>query len=138
MWTKIIAGAIGVAALGGATVAMAQEADPEWLRGPVAVIEDLVTDGTITRDQADTIVDTFRARRQAMGTRHEEMHEFWSDGVLTAEEITRLEVPNPFTAEGGPFAEALSDGQITRDEFDTIKLVLKPLRGHHRDHRPGV
>ncbi|MEN8041351.1 MAG: hypothetical protein ABFR95_07600 [Actinomycetota bacterium] len=101
------------------------------------VLGDLVEDGTLTEDQAAAVKDAmadkaeelrdkfadFKDRREDRMERRREMHEkfleWLSDGVITADELSELDVDLPIH-EDGPLAEALEDGQITQEEWDAI------------------
>jgi hypothetical protein len=132
MRTKIAALVVGGVLLGGAAVANAQEQTTTTTtatvgsghhRGELAetVLADLVADGTITQVQADAIVAAFEAQRAEMQENRTLLEGFWEDDVLTAEEIAQLNEPNRFTATDSPFAEALADGELTRDEVEAIR-----------------
>lgn len=132
MRNKIAAVVVGGMLIGGAAVASAQEeattsttATVGWghHRGDVAetVLAELVADGTITQDQADAIVAAFEAKRSDMQENRTLLEGFWEDDVLSSEEIAQLNEPNRFTAIDSPFAEALTDGELTRDEADAIR-----------------
>ncbi len=144
MRTKIAAVLISTVVLGGGAVAYAQETpEPsagespngpriEWVRNHAGeilqeVLDDLVADGVITEDQADAIVAALQAKRDEMREGVELFRSFWEDGVLTAEEIAQLPTPNPFVDPQGELAEALADGELTREEWEAIR---GPGRGH--------
>ena len=92
--------AVGVFVLGGATIAVAQtEEGEEPPFGPVGsaiqeVLDELVADGSngFTQSDADLVVEALTEKREAMRAErealHEQMEEFWSDGQLTADEIS--------------------------------------------------
>lgn len=149
MRNKIAIVALAATLIGGAAVAVAQEsetpdttetpvAEPGWgrhHRGAIAarVLEDLVTEGVITQDQADSITSAFQERRDEFAAARELMHSFWEDGVLTAEEIAQLPEMTRFTDPDAPFAEALADGQLTREEVEAIREARKTHRQELRD-----
>lgn len=126
---------VGALVVGGSAIASAQTADPATdpatdRPGIVSqVLDELVTDGVITEDQAAAIVTALdearqerRAERQA---RREQLRSFWEDGVLTADEIAQLPEPNPFSDPDGPFAAYLDDGQLTTDEVRQVREARK-------------
>jgi hypothetical protein len=139
MKKTILAAAVGVMVLAGATVAFAQtdesttstttvtDATEGRLFGGYAdVLDGLVTDGTITQDQADAIVAAFQEHHAAMRAQRDAvraaMEEAWSDGVLTEDELTAL--PNGgsrLTDPDGPLAEYWEDGQLTREELEEAR-----------------
>ena len=100
-----------------------------------SVLADLIEDGTITQTQADAIIAAVEERRSAARATREEfkalLDAFWDDGVLTADEIAQLPNADRITAADGPFSEALSDGQITKDEIRELKGRGSGRRGHH-------
>ena len=104
------------------------------------VLSDLVSKGTITQDQSDAITAGLEAKRtEAQAARDEarqqaqetraQLESFWADGVLTVDEIQQLPNADWILSPDSPFADALADGQITKDEMQ----ALRPLgrRGHH-------
>ncbi|WP_420612958.1 hypothetical protein [Candidatus Spongiisocius sp.] len=106
------------------------------------VLADLVEDGTITQIQADAIIAAVEERRSAARAAREEfkalLDAFWDDGVLTADEIAQLPNADRITAADGPFSDALSDGQITKEEMEEINGRVPDRRGHHgRGHHGG-
>lgn len=89
------------------------------------VLADLVSDGTIDQGQADAITEALAAKAEAFRTERSELREmiqgFLDDGVITADELSQLPDDHPFNDPDGPFADALSDGQLTRDELAEIR-----------------
>jgi len=141
--TLLVMSIIGLT-LVGASVAMAQTEEgnePPFGGvggGIVEVLDDLVSDGTLTQDQADAVVDAleerraeFRAEREAV---REAMQEAWSDDVLTEDELASLpERAAERIGPDGPLADYWDDGQLTRDELDEAHAGLGAFhRGHHR------
>jgi hypothetical protein len=90
------------------------------------VLDGLVTDGTLTQEQADAVVAAFQEHHAAMHAQRDAvraaMEEAWSDGVLTEDELTVL--PNGgsrLTDPDGPLAEYWEDGQLTREELEEAR-----------------
>lgn len=106
---------------------------------PPGVIEEtldqLVTDGVITQEQADQVAD---ALADALIKSHPFRHglglgarlgALLDDGVITAEELAQLPEDHPFKDPDGPLAEALEDGQITAAELrDAYQAGGRPHR----------
>ena len=152
MRKTILAVLVGVMVLAGATVAFAQTDDPTTttttqddstgrLFGRHAdVLAGLVTDGTLTQEQADAVVAAFQEHRSAMRANRdavrEAMQQAWSDGVLTEDELSAL--PNGgsrLTDPDGPLAEYWEDGQLTQEELDEARS--EGLIGGGGRHGPG-
>ena len=99
------------------------------------VLDELVEDGTITRQQADAILAAVEEKRSAARATRQEMKalldSFWDDGVLTADEVAQLPNADRITDAGGPLADALADGQITKEEMEELKGRFPGRRGHH-------
>lgn len=97
--------------------------------GPGALLEevlaDLVADGTISQEQADAITDALGAKAEELKAEKEELREliagFLEDDVITADELAQLPEDHIFNDPDGPFAEALADGELTKDEIASIK-----------------
>lgn len=135
----------GALITGGALVATAQtdDADTTDPKPPVVEMErgerissffgEMVAEGVISQDQADTMLAELESRHQDRVAEREErraaFESAWEDDVLTRAELEELGADR-ILAEDGPFAEALGDDQITRDEFDAIHAELGPR--HHR------
>ena len=148
---------IGAAALvlGVAAAAWAQAGSEEALEengdadrehpagvGLGSVLADLVGDGTITQEQADAIIAAVEEKRSAARAAFQEMKglldSFWDDGVLTAEEIAQLPNAHRITDTDGPLADALTDGQITKEEMEEIRGRIPERRGHHGGPGKGL
>ena len=105
------------------------------------VLADLVEDGKISQEQSEAITAALAERRsQALEEAKaalDQLKAFWEDDVLTADEISRLPRSDRITDAEGPFADALEDGQITREELDEIRS--EHSHGHRRfgHHRRG-
>jgi hypothetical protein len=113
---------------------IAQLNEPNRFTETDSPFTEALADGELTRDEVEAIRDEQRAH-------HEEVRDlvdgFLDDGVLTSDEIAQLPEPHPFT-DDGPFADELSDGQLTEDELD----AARPRRGGgggfgHRGEGPG-
>ena len=140
----------GALIAGGAMVATAQtdQADSAATDAPTvqmnrgerisSFFDEMVDQGVISQDQADSMLSELEARREARVAEREERREAfesaWEDDVLTVEELEELGADR-ILAEDGPFAEALEDGQITRDEFEEVRAEFGPRR--HRGHGRG-
>lgn len=155
--------AIALAALlmigGGSLVAVAQATDTtDATTGPStpngkemgdpfsAVVDDLVSQGVITADQAAAITDALQAKRRELAEdrqrrlqeRRDELSQirgFLDDDVITSDELAQLPDDSPLRDPNGPLADALQDGQITRQELQDARIFL---RGFRRGHRLGL
>lgn len=128
MRKAILAAVTAALVLGGSLVVMAQAdvAGTDDERGPIGsaideVLDDLVADDTLTRAQADAVIEAldarraeFRAEREQM---REQMEEFWADDQLTQEEIDQL----PDWHHWSQMTDLLEDGVITRDELGGMR-----------------
>lgn len=98
------------------------------------VLADLVDEGTITEEQAGAITTALAEKRsralEEAKAALDQLKAFWEDDVLTADEISRLPFADRVADGDGPFAEALQDGQITKEELDEIRS--EPSPGHRR------
>ena len=135
----------------GASVAVAQTDDAaDTPVGRVGgfiteVLDGLVTDGTITQDQADAVVTALEDRRSEFQAQREELRaawdEAWSDDVLTEDEAAALADSTRFgdrlVDPEGPLAEYWADGQLTRDELESARGEFGLGRGGHRHGPPG-
>ena len=137
---------LGVAAAAWAQTGAEESADENgesdksaWDRpasvGLASVLEDLVGDGTITRQQADAIITAVEEKRSAARATRQEVKallaSFWDDGVLTADEIAQLPNADRITAADGPLADALADGQVTREGVKEIRGDFTVRLGHY-------
>lgn len=125
------------AAVAGPNVAMAQEDDGQDREessdgahhrdGAILeeVLDDLVSSGTISQDQADAIKDALVEKAEEVKTERQELRDlisgFLEDGVITADELAQLPNDHPFNNEDGRFAEALEDGELTRQEIAEVR-----------------
>lgn len=107
-----------------------------------SVLAELVEDGTITQEQADAIIAAVEEKRSAARAAFQEMKglldSFWDDGMLTAEEIAQLPNAHQITGADGPLADALTDGQITKEEMKEIRGRIPERRGHHGGPGKGL
>lgn len=139
----------GALIAGGAMVATAQTDSDDGAESDAPVVQmnrgerissfldDMVAQGVIDQDQADTMLAELEARREARVAERQERREAfesaWEDDVLTVAELEELGADR-ILDEDGPFAEALEDGEITRDEFQEVRSEFGPRR--HRG--PGL
>lgn len=139
----LVMGAFVATALGDAP-ASAQEVDTATTdverTGPlVEVLDGLVADDVLTRDQADEVEARLRAaheewreeRRERRDERRADrqlIREFLEDDVIDSDELAQLGDDHPFNDPDGPFADAVADGELTREE-------LAELRDAHREAR---
>lgn len=83
------------------------------------VLDELVGDGTITQDQADSIVEAAQDKAEELKAERLELRmllsEFLEDGVITEEEASEL--PDEHWIFGDAFQEAWEDGELTREEI---------------------
>ena len=91
------------------------------------VLSDLVSNGVITQEQSDAITQALTAkaeeRRAEFEAERERLQEMWTqirgfleDDVITSDEIAQLPADNPFTN----LQDILADGEITRDELESV------------------
>jgi hypothetical protein len=92
------------------------------------VLGTLVAEGTITQGQAEAVKEALQAkgeelkaereaRRAERRADREQIREFLDDGVIDAGELAQLGDGHPFNDPDGPLADALDDGELTRDEL---------------------
>jgi hypothetical protein len=113
------------------------------MAGPLEeVLDGLVADGTLSQAQADEVESRLRAaheersevrmeRREERRADRQQIREFLEDDVIDGDELAQLGDDHPFNDPDGPFADAASDGQITREE-------LRELRDAHRAEREAA
>jgi hypothetical protein len=142
---KTIFAVAALLVIGIGTVAMAsggEESEQEETNDDRAgiveqVLTDLVTDGTITQDQSDAILEALEEKKEEIVEQREEAKEllksFWEDEVLTQEEIEQLPFADGLLRLEG-VSEALEDGQLTKEE---IKELRSKKRGHGRLRAAG-
>jgi hypothetical protein len=138
-----------VLVMAGASVAVAQTEDgadtPLGRAGTFIgeVLDSLVSDGTLTQDQADAVSDAVQTAHEERWAAAEErraaVEEAWSDDVLTEEEAATLSDDGhmgQLLDPDGPLAEYWEDGRLTRDELDEAREagVLGFGPGGHRGH----
>jgi polyhydroxyalkanoate synthesis regulator phasin len=126
--------------------------DPNGLKaGRVGMLEevlaDLVSQGVITQEQSDAIVDALGAKaeeyRADMEAQREQMQQHWEliqgfleDGVITQEEINQLPADSALREAFNSIAE---DGQITVDQLRQLRPGFGPGFGPGRGHHgPGM
>ncbi len=97
----------------------------------------LVEDGTITQEQSDAIVSSLEAlhaeRLEERKAMWEQLEAFWEDGVLTSDEIDQLPHADRLKDPEGPLADALEDGELTKEELRGIGGNGKGF-GHWKRH----
>lgn len=137
--------AAAVLVIGGALGAIAQtdEAETDTAVTDVApfahggerltgLLDEMVTDGVITSEQAVSITEWLETKRAEMRAERETLREAfqqaWSDGVLTEDEAAQF----PFSERLGAIEELWADGQVTQEEWDAFHDDF-PRRGlRHR------
>ncbi|MEZ5175473.1 MAG: hypothetical protein R2823_04625 [Acidimicrobiia bacterium] len=129
-----------------------EQADrPDFVPPLEQALSDLVDDGTITQAQADTILETVKAKREELREKrpgwvdhrrrhmrrhlHRQIADLLEDGVISADEIADLPERHPFRNEDGPFAELLEDGQITQAEWDAF---IAQRKAEHEDRKASA
>ena len=85
------------------------------------VLADLVDDETISQEQADAILAAVGTKAEELKAQREANREliegFLDDDVITSNELAQLPDDHPFNDPEGPFADAVSDGELTREEI---------------------
>lgn len=108
------------------------------------VVDGLVADGTLTEDQADPVKDAFTAKyqelteeREARRAERQETRElikgFLEDDVIDADELAQLPDDHRWFDDDGALADALDDGELTKDE---LREAI-PGHTHRHSHRGG-
>lgn len=141
VWAAFAAGALLVGAgfvtsiVSAPATASAQESEPTEDEGFIPrafsfleeVLDELVGDGEITQDQADTISEAVEDKAAEIKEELEEVRELLKglldDGVLTQDEASQL--PDDHWVFGDAFDEAWEDGELTTEE-------LREARPHPR------
>lgn len=108
------------------------------------VWEQLIADGVVTAEQAETIQQAFAEKRAELreqfdgfrggrhfGHRFDDIRALLEDGVIDADELAELGEDHPLNDPDGPFADLTEDGQITQEE-------LEELRGTFGSRGPGA
>ena len=102
----------------------------EFLSG---VLSDLVSDGTLSQEDADAVVDAVETEAAAMQAEREALREAieaaLEDGVLTEVEASVLPDDHKWLSED--FDEAWADGELTTEEI----RELSPQRGRNHFKR---
>ena len=144
---KIVIPVVAVLVLGVATIAWARaghhgsEHRSRYERAGLLeqVLEDLVEGETITQEQSDAIVAALEEKRaevlEARRTARAHLESFLEDDVLTSEEIAELPFAARLTDPDGPFAGALEDGQITKEELEDVRSEHGKCYGGGGRHR---
>lgn len=127
MRKAILATATAALVLGGSLVVLAQTTETTDVdeRGPGsvigAVLDELVADDTLTRAQADAVIERLEVKRTEFREERlelrEQMQEFWADDQLTQEEIDQL----PEGHRWSEMTDLLEDGVVTRDELREMR-----------------
>jgi hypothetical protein len=154
----LVAGALGATAVIGGQ-ATAQESDDaptdeqaRPYRGALLqeTLDELVTDGTITQDQADAIIDAIGAKREEYRDELQQWREehgdgfregrrrgfflgrYLDDGVIDADELAEIMAALPddhwLKDPDGPAAPFLEDDELTLDELRQLHDDLHELR----------
>lgn len=129
---------------------VAGDQDPFRLRGVgllEEVLADLVSQGVITQEQSDAIVEAMTAKadeyRAEMEAQRDQMRQNWEliegfmeDGVITQDEVNQLPEGSHFRQMFNSIAE---DGQLNVDELGGLGPGFGPGFGHGRGHHgPGM
>jgi hypothetical protein len=154
---SLLVGAVFTATVVSGGPAAAQEGEentetvaPPPRRGALleSVLDDLVTQLTITEAQADAVQEAVAARIEELreehpgagngfrrGVRGGFIRGLLEDGVISADELAELPDGNPLTDPDGPAASYLDDGQITEEEWQQLREELREAR---RAGRPAT
>lgn len=108
------------------------------------VLDELVASGVITQEQSDAITqaltDKAEQRRAEFEAERERLEQMWTqirgfleDDVITSEEIAQLPDDNPFSN----VRDILADGQITRDELESVAPFAGVIVDGPRHFGPG-
>jgi hypothetical protein len=100
------------------------------------VMAGLVSDGTLTQAQSDTVTDRLVAAREEHRAERQErrenrrehraqIREFLEDDVISADELAQLPDDSKLLDPEGPLGDALEDGQITREELEAARDAFK-------------
>ena len=96
------------------------------------VASTVMSDTASAQTTSDTDVTERRAERREM---HDLIRGFLEDDVISGDELAQLPEDHPMRDEDGPFADALADGQITKDELDAVHQERKDARAERREER---
>lgn len=131
MRKAIFAGAV-VLVLGIGAVALADHGSHRFKAGHLGqgegileeVLSELVSEGSLAQVQSDLIMAALQEKKESLEAARAEAKEllesFWEDDVLTEDEISQLPFAEQILAKDG-VAEALADGQITRQEWGDLR-----------------
>lgn len=90
-----------------------------------SVLDGLVTKGTITAAQEQSIVDAWVAKRGEMASDRKQLRTFLADGVITADELAQLPADSPLQA----IKPLMTNGQITVDQLRQLgRGIMSDLR----------
>lgn len=97
------------------------------------VLDGLVTDGTITQEQADAVLEAAEDRVTELEEEHEVDRELLGrlleDDVITEDEAEQLPDDHPLFSD--PYDEAWEDGELSRDELRPFSRRDFFERGFH-------
>jgi len=90
-----------------------------------SVLDGLVAKGTITSSQEQAIVDAWVARRGELKAERQQLRQFLSDGVLTADELAQLPADSPLQQ----LKPLMKNGQLSVADLRTLgRSILRELR----------
>jgi hypothetical protein len=90
-----------------------------------SVLDGLVAKGTITTGQEQAIVDAWVAKRGDIKAQRQQLRQFLSDGVLTADELAQLPADSPLQR----LAPLMKDGRLSVSDLRAIgRGILRELR----------